>query len=311
MKAVIACALAIGYVTTGIQQGASLQTPAPITVTATPKSARPGDLVVLTIVTPAPAESVQVRAFDRDVPSIGINKTTFSVLVGIDLAVVPGTYLISIESGATRTRFPLLVTARKFATRTLNVDPAFVNPPPSVVPRIEREAKELQRIWQTSTSPKLWDGAFIPPVPQPANSAFGTRTILNGEPRSPHGGADFGSPAGTPIKAPNAGRVVLADSLYYTGNTLVIDHGLGLFSLFAHLSEINTRAEDLVKTGDVVGTVGATGRATGPHLHWSVRINGARVDPVSLLEVLGARKPGSASIFRGSTTRAAHPSMSR
>ena len=311
MKAVIACALAIGYVTTGIQQGASPQTPVPITVAATPKSARPGDLVVLTIVIPAPAESVQVRVFDRDVPAIRIDKTTFSVLVGIDLAVVPGTYRIAIESGATRTRFPLLVTARKFATRTLNVDPAFVNPPPSAVPRIEREAKELQRIWQMSTSPKLWDGAFMAPVPQPANSAFGTRTILNGEPRSPHGGADFGSPAGTPIKAPNAGRVVLADSLYYTGNTLVIDHGLGLFSLFAHLSEINARAEDLVKTGDVVGTVGATGRATGPHLHWSVRINGARVDPVSLLDVLGARKPGSASSSGGSTTRAAHWSMTR
>ena len=97
MKTVLACALAIGYVTTGIQQGASPQTTAPITVTATPKAARPGDLVVLTIVTPAPVESVQVRAFDRDVPSIGINKTTFSVLVGIDLAVVPGSYRIAIR----------------------------------------------------------------------------------------------------------------------------------------------------------------------------------------------------------------------
>lgn len=290
MKAVIAFAFAVGYVTTGNHQDASPQTPAPITVTATPRSARPGDLVVLTIVTPAPVESVQVRAFGRDVPCIAISKTTFSVLVGIDLAVAPGTHRIAIESGAARTRFSLLVTARKFATRTLNVNPEFVNPPPSAVPRIEREATELQRIWQTSTSPKLWDGAFVPPVPQPANSAFGTRTILNGEPRSPHSGADFGSPAGTPIKAPNAGRVVLADSLYYTGNTIVIDHGLGLFSLFAHLSEIDAHAEDLVKTGDVVGTVGATGRATGPHLHWSVRINGARVDPVSLLEVLGPRR---------------------
>jgi len=290
MKAVIACAFAIGYVGIGIHQDASSQTPAPIAVTATPKSARPGDLVVLTIVTPTPVESVQVRAFDRDVPCIAINKTTFSVLVGIDLAVAPGTYRIAVESGAARTRFSLLVTARKFATRTLNVDPAFVNPPPSAVPRIEREAKELERMWQTSTSPKLWEGGFVPPVPQPPNSAFGTRTILNGEARSPHSGADFGSPAGTPIKAPNAGRVVLADSLYYTGNTIVIDHGLGLYSLFAHLSEVNVHADDMVKTGDVIGTVGATGRATGPHLHWSVRINRARIDPVSLLDVLGPRR---------------------
>jgi murein DD-endopeptidase MepM/ murein hydrolase activator NlpD len=290
MKAVIACAFAIGYVTGVTHPDAPPQTPKPITVTATPSSARPGDLVVLTILTATPLESVRVRAFDRDLPSIAINQTTFSVLVGIDLAVAPGTYRIAIESGATRTRFPLLVTARTFATRTLNVDPEFVNPPASAVPRIQREAKELERIWQTSTSPKLWEGGFVPPVPQPANSAFGTRTILNGELRSPHSGADFGSPTGTPIKAPNAGRVVLADSLYYTGNTIVIDHGLGLYSLFAHLSEVGVHVEDLVKTGDVIGAVGATGRVTGPHLHWSVRVNGARVDPVSLLEVLGARR---------------------
>jgi murein DD-endopeptidase MepM/ murein hydrolase activator NlpD len=288
MKAVIACAVAIAYITIVRHADASSQTAKPITVTATPTSARPGDLVVLTILTPAPVESLRVRAFDRDLPSTAVNKTTFSVLVGIDLAVVPGTYRIAIESAAYRTRFPLLVTARKFATRTLNVDPEFVNPPPGAVPRIQREAKELERIWQTSSSPKLWEGAFVPPVPQPANSAFGTRTILNGEPRSPHSGADFGSPTGTPIKAPNAGRVVLADSLYYTGNTVVIDHGIGLYSLFAHLSEIAVHVEDMVKTGDVIGAVGATGRVTGPHLHWSVRVNGARVDPVSLLEVLGA-----------------------
>jgi murein DD-endopeptidase MepM/ murein hydrolase activator NlpD len=286
MKALIACALAIGYVTTVGDADAS-QTAKTITVTATPAPARPGDLVVLTIVTPAPVESVRVRAFSRDLPSFGINKTTFSALVGIDLAVVPGTYRIAIESGATRTLFPLIVTARKFATRTLNVDPAFVNPPPSAVPRIQREAKELEGIWQAPVSQKLWEGAWVPPVPQPANSAFGTRTILNGEPRSPHSGADFGSPTGTPIKAPNAGRIILADSLYYTGNTIVIDHGLGLYSLFAHLSETSVHVQDLVKTGDVIGAVGATGRVTGPHLHWSVRVNGARVDPVSLLEVLG------------------------
>ena len=124
------------------------------------------------------------------------------------------------------------------------------------------------------------------PVPDEANSAFGTRSILNGEPRSPHGGADFISPTGTPIKAPNAGRVVLAEDLYYTGNTVVLDHGLTLFSLFAHLSESNVKVGDTVAAGDVVGKVGATGRVTGPHLHWTVRINGARIDPLSLLAVM-------------------------
>jgi murein DD-endopeptidase MepM/ murein hydrolase activator NlpD len=112
--------------------------------------------------------------------------------------------------------------------------------------------------------------------------------VFNGQSRGSHSGADFLSPAGTPVKAPNAGRVVLARDLYYTGNTVIIDHGLGLFSLLAHLSQIDVKAGDTVAAGDVIGKVGATGRVTGPHLHWTVRDNNARVDPLSLLYVLGA-----------------------
>ena len=133
------------------------------------------------------------------------------------------------------------------------------------------------------------------PVPDAANSSFGTRSIYNGEARSPHGGTDFLSPAGRPIKAPNAGRVVLAAPLYFTGGTVVIDHGLGMFSLFAHLSTIGVREGQVVKTGDVIGEVGATGRVTGPHLHWAVRLGGARVDPLSLIAALAAAKPRAAA----------------
>ena len=124
-------------------------------------------------------------------------------------------------------------------------------------------------------------------MPQEANSAFGTRSIFNGQARSPHGGADFPSPAKTPVHSPNRGRVVLAKDLYYTGGTVVVDHGLGLVSLFAHLSRIDVSEGDLVAHGQVVGLVGATGRVTGAHLHWTLRLGGARVDPLSLLAVLG------------------------
>jgi murein DD-endopeptidase MepM/ murein hydrolase activator NlpD len=133
--------------------------------------------------------------------------------------------------------------------------------------------------------PRLWAGRFVRPVADPANSAFGSRSILNGQARSPHGGTDFLSEAGTPVHAPNSGRVVLVDDLYYTGNTVVIDHGQGLVSLFAHLSAVNVRASQDVKTGDLIGLVGATGRVTGPHLHWTVRLGNARVDPLSLVAV--------------------------
>lgn len=243
--------------------------------------------MVLTITVPTQVASVAVRAFGRELRPFGVDSQTWRVLVGIDLDVKPGNHPVDIAAGADRTVFPLVVTRRLFPTRTLTVDEAFVNPPPDAVERIASETLELNRLWESSAPERLWSGAFVRPVPDPANSAFGTRTILNGQPRSPHGGADFSSPTGRPVFSPNAGRVVRAGALYYTGQTVVIDHGLGLVSLFAHLSSIAVREGEVVKTGDTLGDVGATGRVTGAHLHWTVRLNGARIDPLALLAVLG------------------------
>jgi murein DD-endopeptidase MepM/ murein hydrolase activator NlpD len=138
------------------------------------------------------------------------------------------------------------------------------------------------------TPQRFWHGAFVRPVPDPANSAFGTRSVYNGEARSPHSGADFLSPSGRPIKSPAGGRIVIADARYFTGNTVVIDHGLGVYSLLAHLSSMSVAAGQSVEAGDIIGNVGATGRVTGPHLHWTVRLDGARVDPLSLLYATGS-----------------------
>jgi murein DD-endopeptidase MepM/ murein hydrolase activator NlpD len=263
----------------------------PISVTARARAIQPGELVVLTITTAAPVAAVRARAFGHDLEPYRVGDRVWRVLVGIDLDVAPGRAVVTIEAGpagrATTTSYPLTVRAKRYPTRRLTVDEAFVNPPADVQPRIAAEAQALAAIWQSSAPDRLWDGAFVRPVPDPANSAFGTRSIFNGQPRSPHSGADFLSPAGRPVKAPNAGRVVLARDLYYTGNTVVIDHGLGLFSLFAHLSVTSVASGETVTTGQIIGQVGATGRVTGPHLHWTVRAGGARVDPLSLLAVLG------------------------
>ena len=232
---------------------------------------------------------MRVHAFGHDYIPYPVSAATWRVLIGIDLSVKPGTHEIAVEAepGAVRAAHPVVVNPRAFRTRTLRVDPDYVTPPPETLERIERESRELEEMWQASAPARLWSGAFVRPVPHPANSAFGTHSIFNGEPRSQHSGADFRSPAGTPIKAPNAGRVVLAGSRYFSGNSVAIDHGLGLFSFFAHLSVITAKTGDLVKKGQIVGRVGATGRVTGPHLHWSVRAGGARVDPLSLLALRG------------------------
>jgi murein DD-endopeptidase MepM/ murein hydrolase activator NlpD len=269
----------------------SAQAPVQIAVTAAARSIRPGELVVLTIAAPKSAASLRVRAFDKDLIPFRVESGTWRVLVGIDLATAPGKHPVEIDDGSGtaegRAMHVLVVRARAFPTRTVTVAEGFVNPPPEAVARIQQEARELEQLWQSSAPSRLWEGAFVRPVRDPANSAFGARSIFNGQPRSPHGGADFLSAAGTPVKAPNAGRVALARDLYFTGNTVVIDHGLGLFSLFAHLSVVDVQAGAAVGTGDVVGRVGATGRVSGPHLHWTVRAGGARVDPLSLLAVLG------------------------
>ena len=265
------------------------QSPA-LTITRQARAIQPGELVVLTIVAPAAAGQPRVRAFNRDLGAFNVDQTTWRVLVGIDLDVAPGTYAVAVTAGSAHAEHRLTVRAKAFPTRRLKVDDAYVNPPQEVLRRIDEEARLLGAIWKASADRRLWTGAFVRPVPQPANSAFGSRSILNGTPRSAHGGADFASPTGTPIRAPNRGRVALAKALYYTGNTVILDHGLGLMSLFAHLSSIGVREGDVVEPGVVVGEVGSTGRVTGPHLHWTLRAGDARVDPLSLLELLG--EPG-------------------
>jgi len=255
-------------------------------VAVTARSVEPGEVLLVTVTAPATEGPIAVRAFGRDWPTYAVEKGRWRALIGIDLGTPPGRHAIEVTTRSGRAAHTLDVQRHVFPTRKLTVDPNLVNPPPEARERIERETRELSAIWQASSTDRLWS-TFVRPVPDEANSAFGTRSIYNGEARSPHSGADFLSPAGRPVKAPASGRVVLAAPLYFTGNTVIIDHGMGLFSLLAHLSEIDVHAGDGVAADDLVGKVGATGRVTGPHLHWTVRLNGARVDPLSLLFVAG------------------------
>lgn len=294
MNAVLVAALAVTVAGAGVPAaGPGLVA---LKVTREARAIQPGELVVLTIETTRADSVVQVQAFGKRLMPYRHGDTAWRVLVGLDLDVRPGRHIVSITStvaGADgpspeKLSYPLVVTAKSFPTRKLTVDPAFVNPPPEVRPRIEADTERLRATWANGQA-RLWDGAFAAPVQDKPNSAFGSRSVFNGEVRNPHSGADFPSKAGTPVQAPNAGSIVLASDLYFTGNTVIVDHGLGVFSLFAHLSAIDVKEGDDVRTGQTLGLVGATGRVTAPHLHWSVRVNDARVDPLSLLAVLGKK----------------------
>jgi murein DD-endopeptidase MepM/ murein hydrolase activator NlpD len=170
----------------------------------------------------------------------------------------------------------------RFQTRRLQVADRYADPPASVIDRILKEARTLEDLFAHSQSERLWRGPFSMPVPGPSTSSYGRLTVLNGKPGSRHQGADFRAPLGTPVTAPNAGVVVLASDLYYAGGTVVLDHGQGLVSLFAHLSRIGVEVGARVEPGAELGRAGATGRVTGPHLHWAMRLHGTSVDPLSL-----------------------------
>lgn len=249
----------------------------------------PGDVVRLDVTCGCEATEASAKVFGRPVLLARVGDR-WQGLIGIDLDVKPGTYPIEIAitplgSAAIVSAQRLSVIEKTYPVRRLRVAAAFVDPPASEIARIQQEAAALQTIFEASASPRQWHGAFQAPVNDSPNSSFGSRSIYNGQARSPHSGTDFSAKAGTPVAAPAAGTVALARPLYFTGNTVVLDHGLGLYSLLAHLQEIGVKEGDHVTRGDVVGLVGGTGRVTAPHLHWSVRLNNARVDPLSLLAV--------------------------
>jgi murein DD-endopeptidase MepM/ murein hydrolase activator NlpD len=286
MKSIL---LAVGLVAVTLPQGNSLR------IKPSARSIQPGELVLLTITGPDRIDALRARAFDQDLIPRRVDDRTWQVIVGIDLDVAAGRHDVVLrwtQAGKTSTQtatHTLVVTPKTFRTRTLTVPETFVNPPESAQARIAADAKLIAQAWDSKTDEPYWKGPFVVPVPHEANSAFGSRSVYNGQARSPHGGADFASPSGTPIKAPNAGRILIARDMYYTGGTVAIDHGLGLVSLVAHLSKIDVKEGAMVQAGDVVGEVGATGRVTGPHLHWAVKARNARVDPLSLLAVLGSK----------------------
>jgi murein DD-endopeptidase MepM/ murein hydrolase activator NlpD len=258
------------------------------------RAVRPGEVVLLRVRTSAPADAVTGRT---PAGSLHFWKTAdplvWEAVAGLDVEAKAGPVRVTVRAdgrgSSTEASHVLTVTPRSFPARRITVDPRFANPPASELPRIEREAKRTAAILAVVSPGRQWTGPFGRPVPGPETSAFGRISIVNGERRSPHAGSDLQAAVGTPVRAPNAGTVVLSDALYFSGETVIIDHGLGLFSYLAHLSRRDAAEGDAVTAGEVVGLSGVTGRITGPHLHWSVRVGSARVDPMSLLHTLGAR----------------------
>ncbi|MGB7844337.1 MAG: M23 family metallopeptidase [Candidatus Acidiferrum sp.] len=218
--------------------------------------------------------------------------TTLHGLIGIDLERPPGRYEWRVswpgpDKNPLACSIFITVRAGKFPTERLKVEKQFVQPDPEQQKRAEEDQKKMRAIYDTVTPQRLWEGKFRLPLKDvAAGGNFGRRRILNGEARSPHAGVDFPAGPGTPVFASQTGKVALAEELYYSGNTVVIDHGYGIYTLYAHLSEIGVHAGDMAKAGAEIGKVGATGRVTGPHLHWGLTIDHARVNAMQIVQHL-------------------------
>ena len=214
-------------------------------------------------------------------------------LVGVDVEAPVGSSTLRVEmklDGDTRDLSQQVeIRAAHYRTGSLTVAPRFVKPDPEELKQIQAEAQLKSKVFAVSGNQPLWEGSFRAPVSSAPTDSFGTRRMFNGKLASIHKGMDFRAPMGTPVKAGNSGLVVLARKLYYEGNCVIIDHGLGLFTLSMHLSRIDVREGARVAKGDRLGLSGATGRVTGPHLHWAVRWNEAYLDPAKVLRLnLGA-----------------------
>lgn len=208
----------------------------------------------------------------------------WTAVLGLPLGARAGQDEVTVQrEGAAPARLSFTVAPMRYAEQRLSVAPKHVELTPENLVRHERERAHQAEVIATFSEPLPATLRLRQPVPGPRSSSFGLRRVFNGQSRNPHSGMDIAAPTGTPVVAPAAGRVVDVGDYFFNGGTVWLDHGGGLLTMFCHLSATHVKVGDLVRTGDRIADVGATGRVTGPHLHWSVSLNRAMVDPALFL----------------------------
>ena len=249
----------------------------------------PGEIIKVAVKNVPDIRSAQIKFLNKKYDTTKKGDDLLC-LIGLDLGIETQDYPLRVylykQDGTVEIKEKSIsVKDKQFPVKKLWVKEEFVTPPQSVLERIRRESELTRAIYDIYSPEWRVQGKFILPVEGDIFPNFGERRFFNNRPRSQHSGIDIASPKGTPVKASNSGRVVLATHLYFSGKTVVIDHGLGVFSIYCHFSEINVSSGDDVEKGEVIGKIGSTGRVTGPHLHWSIKIRGSRVDPNALMSL--------------------------
>lgn len=275
----------------GASQGRPAQEAAGPVVKLAYRALEPGEPVLVTLESDGTARSASVAFLGRTVvlKPAPEGRSAFAFL-GIDLLTKPGSHAMVIRvdkaTGETEEiRKDIEIAEKAFPSTKLQFKPEYVTPPAELRERIRKESELVAWVMSVITPEWLGDGPFVLPHPAPSWSNFGQRRLNNEVLQSVHTGLDIRAPFGDPIRAANAGRVVMASDLYLGGKTVILDHGLGVFSSYGHLSELKVKRGEAVEKGRVVGLCGSTGRSTGPHLHWAVKIFDSRVDPEAMLRL--------------------------
>ena len=213
-------------------------------------------------------------------------------LIAIPFRTAPGPAKLLLSwtnaAGDHNRTIPFRIVAGKYKTDELKVDSSRVNPNKKNIERAQKEARKIKRVYAEGSIARLWDGEFQLPMTSDITSPFGNKRVFNGQLKSFHNGVDFRARSATPVYAANSGVVKIAENLFYSGNAVVIDHGTGIFTIYAHLSRIDVTAGQLVEKGQRLGLTGATGRVSGPHLHWGVKVKGIAVNPMQLIQLMSS-----------------------
>jgi murein DD-endopeptidase MepM/ murein hydrolase activator NlpD len=279
-------ALPLSLLTGSLAWAASTQRPI---VTLSPQVVEAGSPVLIRVHL-MDAEGVGGEWLGRKIEFFrSTNQADWLALAGADVEAAAGPSTLRITAhlagGVRDLSRSVEIHPARYRTSSLTVEPRFVEPGPVELKQIEADRLLKEKVFEASAPEPLWTGNFRAPVTAQPTDSFGTRRIFNGKLASIHKGMDFRAATGTPVRAGNGGVVVLARELYYEGNCVVIDHGLGLFTVSMHLSRIDVKESQRVAAGEQLGLNGATGRVTGPHLHWAVRWLGAYLDPAKLLRL--------------------------
>jgi len=261
---------------------------AAVKVTVRPSTVRQGDVAFMVVAGVAAPPEVDGSLAGRPLFFFPY-ADGYAALIGIDLEAKPGKmpWRVGFVDGTGATRKAagaIMVKSRSFPVQRLSLPKSMVDLSAEDERRANAESARLRTLFDSVGPERLWRGPFTKPVATDAKAGgFGSRRVINGKPRAPHSGADFSAPAGTPVVASNRGRVALVAEFFFGGRIVALDHGEGLYTLYMHLERADVVEGALVERGAIIGAVGSTGRATGPHLHWAATLRSARIDPDALL----------------------------